>query len=216
MLQTFISGMSLAHWLVIASALLSIIGSAAYIRNTLKGSTKPNRVSWGLWAFAPLIGTAAALSAGADVWTVVRIFLAGFIPLLVFFASFINPQSYWKVSAFDILCGLCAGLALVAWLGIDSPELAILLAAVGDGFAALPTIVKAWKYPETETGTVFVMSLFSVLLVLPSIPVWNIENSAFQIYLLGVNTLLITAVYRKHLFSWFSYYVLGTKTTSSI
>jgi hypothetical protein len=64
-------------------------------------------------------------------------------------------------------------------------------------FAALPTVIKAWRYPETETGLTYLASFVSVVLVIPSIPVWNIENSAFQIYLLLVNTLLLVAVYRK-------------------
>ncbi len=32
--------------LVIAGALLNLAGTGYYIRNTLKGETKPNRVSW--------------------------------------------------------------------------------------------------------------------------------------------------------------------------
>lgn len=191
--------MIFSHWLVILSAALSVIGSSAYIRDTLKGKTKPNRVSWSLWALSPLIGTAAALSAHADVWATIRIFLAGFLPLLVLIASFLNPQSFWKLSLFDILCGACAVLALVAWGVVDSPRLAILLAAIADGFASLPTIRKAWKFPETETGLAYITSFISVLLIIPSIPKWNIENSAFQIYLIIANTILMLAVYRKRL-----------------
>jgi hypothetical protein len=189
--------MTFPHLLVLISAGFSIYGSIAYIKDTLAGKTKPNRVSWSMWAIAPLIGTAAALSAGSDIWVTVRIFLAGFVPLLVFVASFFNPKSYWKITPFDIACGLLSLVALIFWLAIDAPTIAILFAAIGDGFAALPTIIKAWKYPETETGVTYLMSMVSVLLVLPSIPVWNIENSAFQIYLIFVNILLITAVYRK-------------------
>lgn len=192
-------GISFVHWLVILSAFVSIGGSAAYIRDTLAGKTKPNRVSWSMWALAPLVGTAAAFSAHADVWATTRIFLAGFLPLLVFLSSFINPQSYWKLSAFDILCGVCTLLAFIIWGVVDSPRSAILLAAIGDGFASLPTIRKAWKYPETETGLTYIASFVSVLLIIPSIPKWNIENSAFQVYLLIANTFLLFAVYRKRL-----------------
>ncbi|OGZ00800.1 MAG: hypothetical protein A3B13_00455 [Candidatus Liptonbacteria bacterium RIFCSPLOWO2_01_FULL_45_15] len=190
---------SFVHWLVILSAFVSLIGGTAYIRDTLSGKSKPNRVSWSMWTIAPLIGTAAAISAHADIWVTIRIFLAGFIPLLVFVVSFVNPKSYWKLSTFDFLCGACSVLALIVWGVIDSPRSAILFAAIGDGFAALPTILKAWKYPETETGLNYIMSFVSVLLIIPSIQVWNIENSAFQVYLLIVNTLLIFAVYRKRL-----------------
>lgn len=94
---------SFVHWLVILSAFISIAGGSAYVSDTLAGKSKPNRISWAMWAIAPLVGTAAALSAHADIWATTRIFLAGFIPLIVFSASFINPKSYWKLTAFDFL-----------------------------------------------------------------------------------------------------------------
>lgn len=191
--------MSIAHWLVVLSVPIIIAGSVAYIRDTLAGKSKPNRITWSMWALAPLIGTAAAMSAHADIWATVRVFLAGFLPLLVLAASFINRQSYWKLTIFDMLCGACSVLALVLWGIIDSSRSAILFAAIGDGFAALPTIRKAWKYPETETGLTYVASFTSALLIIPSIPRWNIENSAFQVYLLIANALLLFAIYRKRL-----------------
>lgn len=188
---------SFVHWLVIASAILSLFGATAYIRDTITGKTKPNRVSWSMWALAPLIGTAAAIAAHADRWATVRIFMAGFVPLLVFVSSFVNKKSYWKLTVFDFLCGICSILALIVWGLVNSPLLAILLAALGDGFAALPTIRKAWLNPETETGLTYVAALVGVLLILPSVPKWDIQNSAFQIYLLTANTLLVVAVYRR-------------------
>lgn len=188
-----------AHWLVLLSALVSIFGATTYIRDTLRGESKPNRVTWGLWAIVPLIATGAAISVGADIWATTRVFLAGFLPALVFIASFVNPQSFWKLTFFDSVCCISALFALIAWGLVDSPRLAVLLAAIGDAFACLPTIRKAWKYPETETGITYIASFTSVLLVLPSIPIWNIENSAFQLVLLFSNAILIFAVYRSHL-----------------
>ncbi|RIL12150.1 MAG: hypothetical protein DCC75_00960 [Proteobacteria bacterium] len=194
--------LSWQHWLVVLSAVISAAGAYAYIRDTLAGKTKPNRVSWSMWALAPLVGTAAAIGSDADIWATVRTFLAGFLPLLVFAASFVNPKSYWNLTTFDLLCGALSLLALVVWLGVDSPRLAILLAASGDGLACIPTVIKAWRYPETETGSTYIASFVSVVMVIPSIPAWNIENSAFQIYLLIANTLLLIAVYRKRLSSF--------------
>jgi hypothetical protein len=153
-----------------------------------------------MWAMAPLIGTAAALSSGADIWATVRVFLGGFLPLIIFLVSFINPKSYWELTMFDVLCGALSIVALIAWLLVDSPRTAILLAALGDGFACLPTIRKAWQHPETETGVTYIASFASVLIILPSIPVWNIENSAFQIQLLIANACLLFSVYRKRFF----------------
>lgn len=192
--------MEFVHLLVIVSAGISIFGATAYIRDTLAGKTKPNRVSWSMWALAPLIGTGAALAGGADPWATLRIFLAGFLPLLIFLTSFANRQSYWKLSSADILCGLCSLAAIATWIITDNPRLAILLAAIADGFALIPTLIKAWHFPETETGTTYLASLIATLLVIPSIPAWTIENTAFQIYLIIANTALIIAVYRLRFF----------------
>jgi hypothetical protein len=185
------------HWLVLLSVVISLSGSVAYIRDTLAGRTKPNRVSWFLWGTVPMLGVAAALSLGADPWATARIFIAGLIPLIIFFASFVNQQSYWALTRFDYFCGAIALAALALWWLADSPRLAILFFALADLFAALPTLIKAWKFPETETGFVFFMGSISVLITIPAIPVWNIENSAFQVYLLAVNILLALFVYRK-------------------
>ncbi len=176
---------------------MNVSGSSAYIINTIKGTTKPNRVSWSMWALAPLIGTAAALSAHADAWATARIFLAGLLPLLVFLASFVNPRSYWKLNAFDMTCGVLSLLAIIVWVAADSPTMAILLTATADGSAALPTIVKAWKYPQTETGLTYIAGFLTGLLFIPSIPTWDIANSAFQFYLLICSGTLVVAVYRK-------------------
>jgi hypothetical protein len=192
---------SFAHWLVIISVCISVFGGVVYVRDTIRGSTKPNRVSWSMWALAPLIGAGAALNAHADAWATSRILLAGLIPLIVFIASFVNRRSYWKLTFFDFLCGVCSLMAIISWFSAHSPTIAVLLSALGDGFASLPTIHKAWLHPETETGTTFLAGLIATVLVLPSIPIWNIQNSAFQIYLMVVNVVLLFAIYRRRIFS---------------
>lgn len=196
--NSFFLDVSLAHWLVILSVVLSLSGTFAYIRDMFRGNTKPNLVTWGLWAFAPLIAAGAALAASADRWATVLILMSGFGPLLIFIFAFIVPQSYWKLSKFDYACGALSLVALGIWLGANSPVLAILLAAMADLLATLPTLIKAWRYPETETAYTYLVGLFATSIVIPSIPIWTIENSAFQLYLLIANTSLFLIVVRGY------------------
>lgn len=187
---------SVAHWLVIFSAAISLSGAFAYIRDMMRGKSKPNLVTWGLWAFAPLIATGAALSANSDLWATVRIFMSGFGPLLVFVAALLVSQSYWKLSKFDYLCGFMSLIALGAWVIADEPILAILFAATADLFATIPTVLKAWEHPETETLYTYFVGLFTATIVIPAIPTWNIENAAFQVYLMVANIVLFFVVLR--------------------
>ena len=125
--------------------------------------------------------------------------MSGFGPLLVFLTAFFAPQSYWKLGRFDVLCGLFSLTAVIAWLVADSPIAAILFAAIADLLATVPTLVKAWKYPETETLYTYFVGLFTATIVIPAIPVWNIENAAFQVYLVIANISLFLIVARHRI-----------------
>lgn len=84
-----------------------------YIGNTvISGKTKPNRVTWLMWAIAPLVAAVAAYVDGVR-WAVLPVFMAGFAPFLVFLSSYVNPKSYWELGVFDYGCGGLSVLALV-------------------------------------------------------------------------------------------------------
>jgi len=189
--------MTFPQLLVVVSVLLMVWGAYDYLRDTLAGKTKPNRVSWSLWALAPLISLGAAFDADADVWASIRVLVGGIVPAVIFLASFINKNSYWRLGRFDWFCGGLSLAALVFWQLADSPLVAVLLATAANTLATIPTLVKAWNYPETESRLIFITSFTSAILIIPAIPVWTIANSAFQIGLMLTTGALLVAIYRK-------------------
>ena len=191
--------MTFPHSLVIISTLLMLWGGYAYFRDTLAGRTKPNRVSWFLWALAPLVSLGAAFSVDADIWASVRVLVGGVVPGVIFLGSFFNRKSYWKLTWFDWFCGGLSLTALLFWQLASSPLIAVLLAAAANTFALIPTFIKAWNFPETETRLIFINSFLSAVLIIPAIPVWNIANSAFQTGLMLTTGAFLVAVYRKDL-----------------
>lgn len=188
------------QYLVIVGAIVQLYGVAFYIKETLRGYTKPNKVTWLLWSVAPLIATFAALSDGVR-WSVLPVFMSGFGPLLILLASFVNKKSYWKLGKFDYLCGLCSILALVLWGITKEPVIAIIFAIASDAFAAVPTLIKSWKYPETETVDAYTTGLFNSLTSFAAIKIWSFAEIAFPTYLVIVNSSLIISIFRKRIFN---------------
>lgn len=195
--------MDFTHVLVLMSLGISFVGMSLYIRDMLRGTTKPNLISYAMWASAPLVGAAAALFAGADWWGTARIVMSGLVPAIVLCTALFLPQAYWKLSAFDFICGVFSLLALGVWLIAGSPTYAVLIAAIGDAAATFPTLRKAWFHPETETGMTYVLGFIAALIVFPAIPEFTIVNASFQIYLLSANCALLLVVYRKKIFKRF-------------
>lgn len=142
------------NWIYVGAA-LNLWGSGTYVWHTIQGKAKPNRVSWFLWALAPLVAFGAMLSEGVSPLDGLMTFMVGFGPLLVFITSFVNKKSVWKITRFDMVCGALSLLGLLGWVLTRTGNVAIFFSIMADGLAIIPTLVKSWNEPETESHIVY-------------------------------------------------------------
>ncbi len=178
---------------VIIGALIGAVGSLAYLIDTIRGKVKPNRVSFLLWSIAPLIAFAAQIKQGIGIESLMT-FSTGFLPLTTFIASFVNKKAEWKITRFDLVCGLLSILGLILWLVTKVGNIAITFSIVADALAAIPTLVKAYKYPDTELAWPWIASVVGVVLTLLTLKELTFANSSFIIYILIVNTIIFSLV----------------------
>jgi predicted CDP-diglyceride synthetase/phosphatidate cytidylyltransferase len=178
---------------VIVGALIGAAGSVVYLKNTVKGKVKPNRVSFLLWSVAPLIAFSAQIKQGVGLEALMT-FSTGFLPLTVFLASFVNKQAVWKITRFDWICGALSLLGLALWMITKVGNVAIFFSIVADGFAAVPTLIKSYKYPDTEIAWPWIATVFGVVLTLLTLPAITFANSGFILYILVVNTTIFSLV----------------------
>lgn len=175
-------------------AVLNLIGSTSYVIDTLKGKTKPNRVTWFLWALAPMIAFGAMLGEGVSITGGLMTFMVGFGPLLVLLASFVNKKSVWKITRFDVICGVLSLIGVGLWLLTRTGEVAIIFTIVADGLAALPTLVKAFKEPETESYLIFLFGAISASITLLAAKVWDLNHIGFALYIFIVCALAFVLI----------------------
>jgi len=178
---------------VIIGALIGAVGSVAYLVDTVRGKVKPNRVSFLLWSIAPLIAFAAQIDQGVGLESLMT-FSTGFLPLTTFIASFVNKKAEWKITKFDIGCGVLSILGLILWLVTKVGNLAITFSILADALAAIPTLVKAYRYPDTELAWPWIATVFGVILTLLTLNRLTFANSGFIIYILIVNTIIFSLV----------------------
>jgi hypothetical protein len=188
----------LPEYFIYLAALINAVASIVYTYATLRGETQPNRVSWFMWAVAPLIATAAQMSAGVGLPSLI-VFVAGFGPLIVFVASFINKKSYWRTTVFDYMCGILALCALLFWYLTKDPDVAIVFSILSDFFALIPTARKAYFHPESENGPTYILALLSVVIGVLSIQQYNFAAYAFTGYMTMMSVVLCSIIYRRRL-----------------
>ncbi|MFA6018182.1 MAG: hypothetical protein WCT28_00650 [Patescibacteria group bacterium] len=184
------------QYLVLLGAVVQLVGIAAYLKETLQGKTKPNKVTWLMWSIAPLIAGVAALADGAG-WAALPTIISGSSAALVLLASFTNRQAYWRLETFDYLCGLCSILALILWYATREPIVAITFAILSDAFATAPTVLKAWTHPKSETPLAYTTGLFNALTSFSAIRTPSISSIAFPLYWAATNCCIILILYRS-------------------
>ena len=173
-----------------------LIGYFFYFKDIFYGQTRPSLVSWFLWMLGPFIGVFFQLKAGAGL-SVIPVFSAGFGPLIVVIVLFFKRNFIWKVTTFDVICGIFSILALVLYALTHNLGLSILFAILSDFFAFIPTYTKVWKFPETESLGVYYASIFNNILALLIIKNWLFVIYSFSIYLILANLALMAIIYRK-------------------
>jgi hypothetical protein len=180
------------NWVYLGTA-IAALGTAVYLRDTLRGTTKPNRVTWLLWAIAPLLAAAVEFDQGVGV-RALPTFMVGFMPLLVFVASFHNSASVWKIRRLDYACGAMSIVGTAVWLATRNGVLAISAAILADFLAGIPTLMKSWSHPETETVYSYVGAVISMAIVLLTIDHWTFDVAAFPIFIVCVASVEVVLV----------------------
>ncbi len=184
---------------LIILSIIQLWGDLIYVRNAFLGKSQPNRITFFLGGLVPMIAVAIGLSAGEG-WALLPVFMVGLGPLLIFIASFFNSKAYWKLGLFDYVSGVLAILAFVMWIFFRQANVAVMFAILSDVFIWLPTLVKAWKYPETETGIGYAVAVLNATIGLIILQSYNFTHSGFLFYTVLINLSLTIAVYRKHPF----------------
>jgi hypothetical protein len=180
------------NWIFLGAA-IGALGTTVYLRDTLRGTTKPNRVTWLLWAVAPLLAAAVELNEGVGL-RALPTFMIGFMPLLVFAASFHSPVAVWKIRRIDYACGLMSVVGTVVWLVTRNGVLAISAAILADFLAGVPTIMKSWTHPETETVYSYIGAVMSMGIVLLTIQHWTFDVAAFPIFIVCIGSVEVFLV----------------------
>jgi hypothetical protein len=184
------------NWAYVA-AVINVLGTLTYVVDVFRGKARPNRVTWGVLTVAPMIAFASMLSQGVSFAQSIMTFSVGFSPFLIFVSSYLVKHPAWQLKKFDIVCGLLSILGLLLWWVTGEGNVAIVFSILADGLAFLPTLVKSYFHPDTESPWTFMASEIATIMGLMTVTKWNFEHVGFQLYILVANIAAIAFIYFK-------------------
>lgn len=181
--------------IVLIAGVITVVSPLPYIRDSLKGKTYPNLVTWSTWTLLNGITAAAAWSAGARQTAVFM--SAAFIATLAIVLTGLK-YGLKRYTTFDIICQAAALVGLALWQLTDNAALAVAINITTDFVGLLPTIRHAWQSPRAETWQTFAISLSAGALALISIQHYSFIALAPPLYIfLADATMTMVILYRR-------------------
>ena len=158
-----------------------------YLRDILRGTTRPNLVSWITWT---LLTAVASIAAWADGEYTAAVFTGASCLETLTVVVLGLSKGYVKYTRFDIACQLGAVAGLILWLIFNSPAVAVVAAVTIDLIGALPTVRHSWLAPGEETWHTYALSALGGFFALLALTTYNWTSLPYAIYLVVINALL--------------------------
>lgn len=181
------------------ASIFVLIGSIPYLIDMHHKSAKPHVLSWLGWSLITALGAFAMLAEGST-WSSAIIWANTVMCMVIAVYAIIKKAGVWSTTIYDyVLFGLGI-IGLILWQTLDLPILALICAILADLFFGLPTIIKAYKDPLSETRLVWMFATLSGLSGLFAIGVFTFYDAAYPIYLFLYDItllLLVTRIIKK-------------------
>lgn len=177
----------------LVAVILTFVGYVPYIRDTIKGKTKPHVYTWFIWGLITAIAFGLQLSANAGPGAFTT--LAAAIVCFIIF-GFGLRQGERDITTSDTIFLTLSLAALVLWLFAKQPVLSVILVSIIDILGFVPTIRKSWHKPYEETLisyeintlrfglALLALNHYTIVTVLYPLT-WIIANGFFSIYLIS-------------------------------
>jgi len=177
----------------VLSGILSFVCFLPYISDTLRGVTQPHRASWLIWSLLSSISLISQIHEGATVslgFSGVQV--AGTV--VVFLLSIRRGMGHY-LSVRNLIIFAVATGGLVAWYVTDNSVYALAISISISFLAGIPTILKSYAKPQSETVSKWALAFLSALLAILSVGRVDWVLMAYPLYLVVLYIGILGAIF---------------------
>jgi hypothetical protein len=185
---------NLAPVLGVLAGLASVVNAVPYIRDTVRGTTRPHRGTWLIWALLAVVVCASQRAEGAS-WTLVMAGAQAVLTALVFLLALRCGEG--GVSAAEAgMIALAMG-GVIGWIVVDAPVVAIACVVAADLMAAGMMVPKTYRDPSSETLASFALASVGGALAAGAAGVGDPSLLLYPVYFCLVNAAIAVLIHHR-------------------
>lgn len=181
--------------LTFVAAAIGFIGYGPYIRDVLRGVTKPHPFSWLTWGILELTAFLAQLAKGGGIGAWVTAASAA-ITLFIAFNALSKRDK--KIGITDWLAFGGGLIGITLWIFSNNPLLAVVAVVIADALAFVPTFKKSFYHPSEETLIEYKLSVVKWTLAIFALEAYNLTTWLYPVSLMLTNgSFVVMSIVRK-------------------
>jgi hypothetical protein len=173
----------------VLSGLAIAIAYIPFIKGTIQGSVVPNRASWIVWWVQDVLIASSAIIAGVGPAAVMPV-IWGLGATMMLILS-VTKGTRGAFTALEKACLVLSGLGILLWAATGVPRLALVASVSAVCIGGVPTLVKAWVKPWTETMSGWLLMILGTVFSSLAIQRWTFD-SGFLPVAIGLFQLSVT------------------------
>jgi hypothetical protein len=183
--------MAIAAVMGILSGIVSVLDPLPYVRDVLRGATRPHRGAWFIWSALATVAFASQLADGAG-WSAVLVAAQAFATGLIF--AFSIRRGVGGLSPWDITLLTIALLGVVGWLVSSTPVVATSCVIFADTIGVCLMLPKTWRDPGSETTSTYALASAAGLLSVLAVAELDASLLLYPVYFFLANGLLAVVI----------------------
>jgi hypothetical protein len=168
----------------VLAGLVGVADTIPYVRDTLRGVTRPHRGTWLIWGVLAIVAFHSQRADGAS-WSLVMAGSQAVLTSLTFMLAIRHGEG--GVTAVEVVMIAIAGGGVTGWLLVDEPLVATACVVAADLVGAALMIPKTWRDPDSETLTTFALASLAGALAAGAVAAPDPSLLLYPVYFCVIN-----------------------------
>ena len=178
----------------LSAGLIGVFDTIPYVRDTLRGSTRPHRGTWLIWGVLAVVVSLSQYADGAS-WSLVMAGVQAVLTTLIFALSIRWGEG--GLSPAEMVMIAIAGAGVAGWLVADEPLVATVCVVAADLIGAAMMVPKTYRDPESETLVTFGFASLGGALAAGAVGAIDVSLLLYPVYYCLINGAIALLIWQR-------------------
>jgi len=184
----------IAPVLGVLAGLVGIADTIPYVRDTVRGLTRPHRGTWLIWGVLAIVVCLSQRADGAS-WSLIMAAVQAVLTSVIFVLSIRHGEG--GLSPTEAVMIALAGGGVIGWIVADEPVIATACVVAADLIGAAMMVPKTYRDPGSETLVTFAFASLGGLLAAGAVGAPDLSLLLYPVYYCLVNGAIVVLIHHR-------------------